>query len=605
MAADIREDRITATETTGLLTSEDTIADEPAPSSATLSVSGSYRDDIEGPGDGKPPSGYGSINEGDDVEAIAAPGEGGHDELAEEQKYSRAFIARVVLALLVGAFTANADGSLVMATHPMIGSEFNALQDSSWLSISYTLAGAATQSLYAKLSDIYGRKPVLLFSYLMFAVGCAIIGFGQSMGQVILGRVISGSAGNGMGILASVIITDLSPLRDIASWQSYLNVAATVGRSLGGPIGGWLADSIGWRWSFLVQSPIFLLALVLAWIILPTLTGVSATDAQRVEDLVETKHSKWGRIDFLGAFLLGSGILTLLLPIEIGGQWVPWTHPVIASLFVAGAILLSLFAWVEANWAREPIFPLKLLASRNVVLVYIVLVCQVAAQLGMMFTVPLYFQVTQRVSYSVAGAHLMPAVIGNTVGAIVAGIVIQRTGKYKALTAFAAAASCFSFLLLILTWKGHTNWVQSLYIFPSGFGAGMSQSAAFVALQASIDRSDRAAAISGLFLAGPVGMLLGIAGATAILMGVLRAALAAKLTKLGLSDSVIHEAVENAVKSVGYIDTAPPEIAKAVVSSYVDGLEWSHGLSLACSLVALSAALLLREKPLSKQGARR
>ncbi|KAF5983256.1 multidrug resistance [Fusarium coicis] len=163
----------------------------------------------------------------------------------EPKTYSHAFIARVVVALLIGIFTSNADGSLVLATHPVIASEFGKLQDSSWLFISFMLAGAASQTIYGKLSDIFGRKTILIFCYGLFAVGCALVGAGQSMWQVILGRVISGSGGAGMTTMASVIITELAPLREVASWQSYMNVIATVGRSLGGPLGGFLADTIG------------------------------------------------------------------------------------------------------------------------------------------------------------------------------------------------------------------------------------------------------------------------------------------------------------------------------------------------------------------------
>ncbi|KAK6062965.1 multidrug resistance protein [Seiridium cupressi] len=149
-----------------------------------------------------------------------------------EERYSRALIARVVGALFIGVFTSNVDGSLVLATHPVISSDFQDLGDSSWLFISFWLAGSATQSAYGKLSDIYGREPILLISYGMFAIGCALVGIGQSMWQVILGRVISGSGGAGMMVLAAIVVTDLAPIREVASWQSYVNVIATVGRFL-------------------------------------------------------------------------------------------------------------------------------------------------------------------------------------------------------------------------------------------------------------------------------------------------------------------------------------------------------------------------------------
>ncbi|OTB06738.1 hypothetical protein M426DRAFT_258408 [Hypoxylon sp. CI-4A] len=470
--------------------------------------------------------------------------------------------------LILGVFAASADGSLVIATHPVIASEFNDLENSSWLFVSFLLAGVATQSLYGKLSDIYGRKPVLLVSYALFAIGS---GAGQSMWQVIVGRVISGSGGAGMMSLAAVIIADLSPLRDVASWQSYLNVVATVGRSLGGPVGGFLADTIGWRWSFFGQAPIFLLAMVLCAVVLPNLT----TGENRRDDSF-TKN-RLARIDFLGAAFLGSGLLAILFPLRIGGQKVPWSSPIIPSLFALGAVLLVLFAITEARWAKEPIFPLRLLRNREVVFSYLIMVSQTAAQLGMMVSVPLYFQVTERSSSTVAGAHLMPAVIGNTIGGLLTGAWIRRTGYFKAPLIFSGVVSFICYLLLILRWKGETNWAESLYIIPGGFGTGISLNAVFVALQSAINPADKAVAASGLYLSIPIGSILGMAGSNAVMQGIMPTDLAARLRGIGIEGNEAQEIIKQAAARVDYLDEAPRQVAQAITQAYVHGLEYSHG----------------------------
>ncbi|KAI0898165.1 MFS general substrate transporter [Annulohypoxylon nitens] len=485
--------------------------------------------------------------------------------------YNNGFIAKVVIALLVGVFASSADSSLVIATHPIIASEFNDLENSTWLFISFLLAGAATQSLYGKLSDIYGRKSVLLVAYALFAIGSALIGVGQSMWQVIVGRVISGSGGAGLMSLAAVIITDLAPLRDVASWQSYLNVVATVGRSLGGPVGGFLADTIGWRWSFLGQTPLFMFAMVLCALVLPNLT----TRQGQVD--VGSVRGKLARIDFLGAIFLGSGLLSVLLPLRIAGQKVPWTSPIVPSLFATGAALLALFIVTETRWAKEPIFPLRLLRNRDVVFSYLIMACQTAAQVGMMVSVPLYFQVTQRSSSTVAGAHLMPAVIGNTIGGLLTGAWIRRTGYFKAPLIYAGSVSLVCYVLMVLRWKGDTNWVESLYIFPGGFGTGMSLNAVFVALQAAINPVDRAVAASGLYLSIPIGSILGMAGCNAVMQGIMPADLALRLRSLGIEGIEAEKIIKQATARVDYLDEAPKKIAELVVEAYVRGLEFSHG----------------------------
>ncbi|KAI8958462.1 MFS general substrate transporter [Daldinia sp. FL1419] len=546
---------------------------------------GSYNDSI---GSSSTPSLYGASAGRDEEQCDQDT----TSQEASPKVYSNRFISRVVLALLVGVFTGSADGSLVIATHPVIASEFNDLENSTWLFISFLLAGAATQSLYGKLSDIYGRKPVLLTSYALFAIGTVFIGVGQTMWQVIVGRVISGSGGAGIMTLAAVIITDLAPLRDVASWQSYLNVVATVGRSLGGPTGGFLADTIGWRWSFLGQAPIFLLAMILCGIILPNL----ATEQSRIN--TETTKSRLARIDFLGAILLGGGLLAILLPLRIAGQKVPWGSPIVLSLFAVGAMLLVLFIATEMRWAKEPIFPLRLLRNRDVIFSYLIMVLQTAAQVGMMVAVPLYFQVTERSSSTVAGAHLMPAVIGNTIGGLLTGAWIKKTGYFKAPLVFAGIISFICYGILILRWNGKTNWAESLYIFPGGFGTGISANAVFVALQAAINPVDRAVAASGLYLSIPVGSILGMAACNAVMQATMPLDLASRLRELGVGKSEAEEIIKQATARIDYLDEAPQQIAQAVSQAYVRGLEYSHGVSLFCAAVATICALLMRNRKL-------
>jgi len=152
--------------------------------------------------------------------------------------------AATISLLLIGVFVANADGSLVLATNSAISSSFSALRSASWLTSSYVMANCAAQPIVGKLSDIFGRKAVLLVCYGLFALGTSLCGFGQTMWQVIVGRSIAGLGGAGMGVIVAIVITDLVPMRDVASWRSYVNVVATTGRMAGAPLGGWLADLV-------------------------------------------------------------------------------------------------------------------------------------------------------------------------------------------------------------------------------------------------------------------------------------------------------------------------------------------------------------------------
>lgn len=147
----------------------------------------------------------------------------------------------------------------------------------------------------------------------------------------------------------------------------------------------------------------------------------------------------------MGSALLASFLILILLPLEIGGNKIPWTDALIPTLFGAGVLCLVLFVLAEKWWTTNPLLPLNLFCKRHTVVSFLVLALQCAAQLGvscmileshscirlitsyqMMFSVPLYFQVTQKMSNTAAGAHLMPAVIGNAIGGIISGYFIRK-----------------------------------------------------------------------------------------------------------------------------------------------------------------------------------
>ncbi|KAL2151481.1 hypothetical protein VTH82DRAFT_6579 [Thermothelomyces myriococcoides] len=521
-----------------------------------------------------------------------------HQGQVDGKEARNGHVARIISVLLIGIFVAHADGSILLATHPVIASEFNDLENSSWLITSFSLAGAATQTLYGRLSDIYGRKTLVIVAYVIFVLGCTLVAMGQTMWQVVLGRIVSGAGASGMAGLVSILITDLLPIREVAQWRAYVNLVATLGRSIGGPLGGWLVDIIGWRWSFFGQVPPILLAIFLVTVSLPGSQATSSS-SDGVDDRISGK-SKISRVDFKGSFLFTLGILAFLLPIELGGVKLPWSHPAIVSLFCLSFVLLSIFVAVEKR-QDEPILPLGIFQRRDAVLSYAILGLQVAAQLGLMFSVPLYFQITTRSSNTASGAHLVPAVVGNAIGGLISGVIIKRSGRYKTLIISAVALSSLSYLLLMLRWHGNTNFWESLYIFPSGFGTGIAQSAVFVSLQAVIaaqDPSYLAPAISFMYLTTTLGIMLGVPLSNAVMQSALRRSLWSRLLGLGIGRDKIAKIVENTVSDVNFVDHITGRVRDAVVGSYVDGLWWSHGVSFLFSTTAFVLALFLRQRPL-------
>lgn len=215
-------------------------------------------------------------------------------------------------------------------------------------------------------------------------------------------------------------------------------------------------------------------------------------------------------IDFLGIALLGTSIVAVTGLLDQGGKSFPWRSWVTVVTGGGGLLLLIAFVLVEAYVAKDPIFNLRILRRPNVAASYLIGTLQVTAQLGMMFSIPLYFQVTQRASVTVAGGHLVPAVIGNTLGGLLAGGFIRRTGYYKILLVVASLVASISYVLLYFRWNGNTGFWESLEIIPGGLGTGIASAAAFVAMTASLPAEEVAMATSVYMLLVSFAMTAGV-----------------------------------------------------------------------------------------------
>jgi MFS family permease len=161
-----------------------------------------------------------------------------------------------------------------------------------------------------------------------------------------------------------------------------------------------------------------------------------------------------------------------------------------------------------------------------------------------MFTIPLYFQVTKGASPSEAGLYLVPSIVGNTVGALLTGIFIKRTGRYKLPTILASVCSGIAFTALLILWRGDTNWLEALIVFPAGFGTGIINSSVFVGLTSGVAEDEVAIAGSGLYLSSNIGAVAGISGASAIYQFVLQRGLKAAVAGRPDGEKVLIPAIE-------------------------------------------------------------
>ncbi|KAK6339683.1 hypothetical protein TWF718_009079 [Orbilia javanica] len=491
----------------------------------------------------------------------------------------------VVACLLIGVIVANIDTSLVMATFGQIGSEFNRLDDANWMIVGYQLGVLATQPMYGKLSDIFGRKALLLVSYGLFAAGCLWIGTSTEFWHLIVGRVISGIGGGGMTSVVSILLNDLVPLRDLAAWRSYVYIAATLGRSCGAPLGGFMVDTIGWRWSFLGQVPLAILAITMVSMKL----NIAHKGKQR---RAENFFQRFQRIDFLGAMSLATSLSLFLLFLDEAGKRMVLTNKLLVGSGFGSLFFGIAFFYVEAYVAKEPILSLRILTKRDVLSVYSTLGLTTGSQISFVSTIAIYFVITLGVSNANAAARIVFGNVAHAMGGLMAGILIRRTGRYKRYLVIAMSISTVALLLVTIRWQGNTNIFETAYIAPAGFGIGMINTAAFIALSASVEPKDQAMATSGFYLSDNLGFVAVSSLGNAVLQTALAKRLDVRLDGVANKQEIIRDVIA----SISNIKNLDPAIRGKAVKAFVEALRWDHGLSTMIYAISLFiVTVFLRE----------
>ncbi|KAI5263015.1 MFS general substrate transporter [Aureobasidium subglaciale] len=514
------------------------------------------------------------------------------DSVSESQQdQPKRSVFGIISVLLIGVFVSQADTTLVFATYAHITSEFIKLGggswiDGSWIVTSFGLATCATQPMYGRLSQIFGRKPILQISYTLFLVGTAVAGIARNMEQMIVGRVIQGAGSAGMVSMVSILLTDLVPLHEVAAYRSYVNVFSTVGRSCGGLIGGFLTQTIGWRWAFIGQCPLLLLSIVLVW--------WKLEEPQHDVELKQSIWTKLKRIDIVGAFFMSVAILAGITALDLGSK--KSSSAVVIILAVIGVIAAILFALTEKFWAKEPIFPLELLGKDAVITSYSIIFIQTGIQVALMFLVPLYFQVTANASMGEAGAHLVPAVFGNTLGGLAVGAWIKRTGRYKPPTVLASLSAMLCFSLLLILWRGHTSTAGSLVIFFGGCASGMANSAVFVGLTAGVEKTQIAIATTGMYLSANISMVVGVSAASAIFHSALRSNLHRMLGRVVGGEEIARKVLSD----VAYVQTLHGPLRRLIIRAFVASFRRTFAVQIALASTALVIGILSKQRKITR-----
>ncbi|KAG4435853.1 hypothetical protein IFR05_008679 [Cadophora sp. M221] len=505
-------------------------------------------------------------------------------------------------AVALGILLSAADQTIIVSSYGKIGSDLQALNNTSWIATAYFLTLTSFQPLYGKLSDIFGRKPCLLFAYTVFGLGCLFCGLARNLNELVAARAFAGIGGGGMTTVVSILFSDIIPLRERGTWQGYMNIVYATGASLGAPLGGLVSDSIGWRWAFIIQFPLTLLASLILHLVLhlPPLTSLSTTtSATTSPSTPSTPHtlSKLRQIDFLGALTLILAISSLLIGLDLGSNK-SWTSPLTLTFLLISLPLFFIFIHIEISIATHPFAPGHIIFSASLFASYLCNFFALAAHMGSIFYIPLYMQAVDGMSATSAGMRFIPVMACSVSGSLFGGKVMQRTGKYYWLTLVCLGLSVVGGVVIFLC-SGlvvSSSWGIVVGLGMSAFGGGAAITTTLINVIANADPKDQAIATACTYLFRSLGSVVGVSLAATVVQQSLRTRLRDSLE----SGREADEIVEKVRQSLDFIKGLDPSVRRIVRACYQGATNAAFGMGIGIICLALVSACFIREKKLSK-----
>jgi len=361
-------------------------------------------------------------------------------------------------SLMVIMLMASLSQMIFSSALPTIVGELHGVEHMSWVITAYMLASTITMPIYGKLSDQYGRKPLLMIAIALFMAGSVVGVFAGDMTWLIISRVVQGLGGGGLMILAQTAVADVVPARERGRYVGVMGGVFALSSVAGPLLGGWLTEGPGWRWAFILNIPLALLAMAAISFLL-----------HLPKKTKNTSHPQ----DYLGMAVLAAVTTTLILATTWGGATYAWDSWQILSLFAASIIGAVAFVFVE-NKAKEPVIPMHLFKERNFVLTTIAGLLIAVAMFGASGYMPTYFQMAEGISASRAGLLMSPMMASMLLTSVIIGSVVSKTGKYKVYPIIGAGVLGLGLYLLSTASTGTPIAEICTYMAVIGVGLGFS-----------------------------------------------------------------------------------------------------------------------------------
>jgi EmrB/QacA subfamily drug resistance transporter len=376
----------------------------------------------------------------------------------------------ILISLMLTMFLAALDQTIVATALPTIGRQFHDVSSLSWVITAYLLASTAVAPVFGTLSDIYGRRAMIITAMSLFVAGSILCAVAPNMPVLILARGLQGLGGGGILPIVQTVIADVVTPRERGQYQAYFS-GVWMAAGIGGPIlGGVFAEHLHWSMIFWINVPLGLMSLAM---LLPKMGKIPVFHRRR-------------KVDWLGGVLLMASAVVFMLVLTWGGNRYVWLSPVIMAMVGASVALALAFVWHARN-TEEPFLPLPLMGGTVVPYAMACGGLAMGAMLGLTVHLPLYYEVVYYLSASEAGLALIPLAAVSTGGAAIAGRAMARTKHYKRVAIIGTLCAAVAASALALT--SMPLWVLLVLLSVFALGLGTAFPVSTVSAQNSVARS--------------------------------------------------------------------------------------------------------------------
>jgi EmrB/QacA subfamily drug resistance transporter len=428
----------------------------------------------------------------------------GHAAPPDVASLDHAMVRPIIAGIMLAMFLSALEQTIIAPALPTIGRVLSGVENLSFVVTAYLLAATAVTPLFGKLSDIHGRRTVLLVAVGVFIVGSVACALAPSMGALIAARALQGIGGGGILPIAQTIIADLLSPRERPLYQSYSAVMFMAASVLGPVLGGLLTDYVHWSLIFWINVPLGAVALVM--------TDRSLRKLPR--------NDRRHRLDYLGAAVMVAAALVLMLALAWGGRRYSWGSPEIVAMIAASALLWGLFA-LRLACAPEPFIPLAMLRDPVVSATIVTAFFAIGTVIGLSIMTPLYLGLVLGLTASQSSLALIAFVSGTTIGSVIAGRLIARMERYMRVPLAGMLVSIAALVVLAVDPAGVSLAGVCALLAAAGLGLGPMYPVTTVVIQNGVLPHQFGTATGTLNFFRQLGGAIIVASFSAIVLGAL------------------------------------------------------------------------------------